>query len=363
MIIGLATIVFLIYGAILLYILKAWETFGSEQLFPVDVGFSIILPVRNEEQHITDCLLSILAQIHSRFEIIVVNDHSTDRTTELVQSFIRNPRVRLYDNLHIGKKSALHTGIVQAQYPWIVTIDADTRFLPEWLTSLSHFTSTCDAIVGPVNIPTSRGMLISLQEWDLVAMQGFTGAGITSQRFFMANGANFAFKKSWYQEVSGYLGNEDIASGDDFFLIEKFRKSRPEAIRYADCDQCVATTAPQMGIVQFFAQRVRWGAKMSKVSSSALQFILGLVWLVNMTWLIMMIAVIDGNVQSWLPATLILFKVIIDFVFLKRVGLFFEKHLQPMRFLLITVPHALYIVIGGLLSALPFSVSWKGRKL
>lgn len=93
---------------------------------------SIIIPARNEEASLGSCLESLIAQTGVQFEIIVVNDHSTDRTQEIAISF---PGVRVIDAGPLppgwtGKNNAVATGAREARAPWLLFTDADTIHLP-----------------------------------------------------------------------------------------------------------------------------------------------------------------------------------------------------------------------------------------
>lgn len=93
---------------------------------------SVIIPARNEEASLGTCLQSLTQQSDISFEIIVVNDHSTDRTQEIAESF---PGVRVLDAGPLpagwtGKNNAVATGARDARCPWLLFTDADTLHLP-----------------------------------------------------------------------------------------------------------------------------------------------------------------------------------------------------------------------------------------
>ena len=93
---------------------------------------SVIIPARNEEACLGDCLQSLVSQAGVQFEIIVVDDHSTDRTREIAQSF---PGVRVIDAGPLpqgwtGKNNAVTTGARQSRGQWLLFTDADTVHLP-----------------------------------------------------------------------------------------------------------------------------------------------------------------------------------------------------------------------------------------
>src|ERR1700722_5850817 len=93
---------------------------------------SVVVPARNEEVCLRDCLQSLVAQTGIAFEIIVVDDHSTDRTREIAESF---PNVRVTDAGPLpdgwtGKNNAVFTGASKARGEWLLFTDADTVHFP-----------------------------------------------------------------------------------------------------------------------------------------------------------------------------------------------------------------------------------------
>ncbi len=102
----------------------------TDRSLPVEV--SIIVPARNEEASLGDCLESLTAQTGVVFEIIVVDDGSTDRTRAIAQSFAR---VRVISPEPLpdgwtGKNNAVVAGAKEAHGPWLLFTDADTVHLP-----------------------------------------------------------------------------------------------------------------------------------------------------------------------------------------------------------------------------------------
>jgi glycosyltransferase involved in cell wall biosynthesis len=93
---------------------------------------SVVIPARNEERSIGRCLASLIAQEGVDFEMIVVNDHSTDRTREIAASFA-NVQVLDAPPLPAGWAGKCHAAFVGAQHArgqWLLFTDADTLHLP-----------------------------------------------------------------------------------------------------------------------------------------------------------------------------------------------------------------------------------------
>src|SRR5215469_6856568 len=97
---------------------------------------SVVIPARNEQASLGGCLESLVPQSGVAFEILVVNDHSSDRTAEIAGSF---PGVRVIEAGPLargwtGKNNAVACGAREAKGEWLLFTDADTMHLPESLS-------------------------------------------------------------------------------------------------------------------------------------------------------------------------------------------------------------------------------------
>ena len=98
---------------------------------------SVIMPAYNAESYLQEAIDSILNQTIKDLELIIVDDGSTDRTVEIIQSNLdRDPRIRLIQNEHQGANKARNTAIMAAKYPWIGAMDADDIAEPNRLERL-----------------------------------------------------------------------------------------------------------------------------------------------------------------------------------------------------------------------------------
>lgn len=114
-------------------------------------SMSVLIPVRNEETNIRATLESILASTDAEFEILVLDDHSTDRTAAIVSEFVaRTDRVRLESAPPLpvgwcGKQHACHVLAKHARHPLLVFMDADVRLAPDALKRMNQFMSRSKA--------------------------------------------------------------------------------------------------------------------------------------------------------------------------------------------------------------------------
>ena len=85
---------------------------------------SVVIPAFNAEKYIATCIDSVLAQSYSNFEIVVVDDGSTDNTIDLISEY-KNPRIKTYSQVNSGSASARNHGVQKASGEWIAFIDSD----------------------------------------------------------------------------------------------------------------------------------------------------------------------------------------------------------------------------------------------
>lgn len=102
---------------------------------PDNMQFSVIIPLYNKEVTITRALWSVLNQTFQKFEIIVVNDGSSDNGPDIIKDFT-DPRIRLVNQENQGVSAARNRGIAEAQNDLIAFLDADDEWLPEFLETI-----------------------------------------------------------------------------------------------------------------------------------------------------------------------------------------------------------------------------------
>lgn len=374
-----------IYTLLLLWSRNAWVHAGNVRREESDGELpliTVIIPARNEENNIQACLQSIINQRYPRekYEIIVVDDHSTDNTCEIVNA-IRNPHVRLIRLQEVlkdmktraYKKMAIAAAINVAKGELIVTTDADCVAGKEWLSAISacYHTSRADLIVMPVRIKSGNNPLSVFETLDFLSLQGMTGALVSRGKISMANGANLCYTKELFTRLNGFEGIDHIASGDDMLLAEKAR-SAGAVIHYLKDPAVIVDTNPSPGLKSFFRQRIRWASKSSGYKDARIKWVLGLVYLLNLSMVLLLIKSMQGcNCEAEIfggigPASafciLLGGKIFFETIFLWPVAGFFKQKRLLWYFPLAQLPHMLYVVSSGFLGLFG-SYEWKGRRV
>lgn len=237
------------------------------------LNFSIVIAARNEERTISDCLKSVFSQTIDRgqYEVILVDDRSTDRTAEIVQGFLQE-----HPNLSIvtitqtpggisPKKHAIAKGIAQALCEIIVFTDADCRVLPTWLATISeHFAPDVGLVQGITNYAYVQGMnkmFFNLQAVDFLSHGVVAAAAIGADFPLNSNANNLSFRKAAFDAVGGYGAAGSVVSGDDDLLLQKIYKSKAWKIKFMADLRGAVETLPTTTWKAVFEQRKRWGSK------------------------------------------------------------------------------------------------------
>ncbi|MEP7373782.1 MAG: glycosyltransferase [Chitinophagaceae bacterium] len=360
---------FVCYGILILYYWQSWKSnpgFTAPDEIP-SIHISIIIPARNEEKNIRSLLEALRDQAYPKelLEIIVVDDHSTDATGEIVIEFPEVKLLKLEDDaINSYKKKAIEKGIGSASGKMIITTDADCIPPPGWLQTIVSFKEKTNAvfIVAPVVFDCNSEIVQVFQAMDFMVLQGITGASVNRKIHSMCNGANLAYERKVFYEVDGFAGIDHIASGDDMLLMHKIAKKYPDRIQYLKSPEAIVSTKPMQSWTSFFNQRIRWASKAMHYNDKRIFWVLLLVYLFNLSFLVLLIAGFWNH--SWWLFFLIawMFKTIVEFPFFYSIAAFFKKQWAIKWFFFFQPIHIFYTIISGLFGQFG-KYEWKGRKV
>ncbi len=362
----------LIYVVLVFYMRKGWRRLDMPQVLPVPgARVAVIIAARNEEENIGRTIECILRQDFPKdlLEIIIVDDHSDDRTSAVVQAYA-DRGVRLIqwnesDKLNSYKKKAIAKAIDTCTSDIIVTTDADCRMEPEWLRTVVGYFEQQDLYLlsSPVIYSEEKSFFERLQTLEFLYLIGLGAAGIGHRDPTTCNGANLAYRKDIFFALGGFNGIDDLASGDDELFLHKVAEKYPEKIGFCKSRNAIVYTDAKVDIHAFLSQRKRWASKSTRYKNKRVVILGVLIWLYNLVLLGMFVAgifVASGYLNLFVIS--LLAKLVVEYFFIQPIA-DFAKRKELLRHLpLLTFLHIIYFVYIGLLGNVG-KYDWKGRRV
>ncbi|KAF2079468.1 glycosyltransferase family 2 protein [Flavobacterium sharifuzzamanii] len=354
--------IYIVSISLLIYGFFRVKKYQKTDLKP-QTSFTIIVPFRNEEENLPKLLESFskLNYPTDLFEVILVDDASIKKFQ--VSSF--RFQVSIIENIRISsspKKDAITTAIQYVKTDWVITTDADCIVPEKWLLTLDNYIqqNKVAMLAGAVTYQCENSFLDHFQQLDLTSLQGATIGSFGLNKGFMCNGANFAYRKSLFEKLNGFDGNDKIASGDDVFLLQKAIEKFPDEVHYLKAQEAIVVTKPTENWKTLFHQRVRWAAKTSSYRSSFGKLLGLIVFFGNLSFVIGFFFLLFG---IWSYPIFVLFafsKFAIDCVLLSITNQFLTKTriksllLSSLLYPFFSSTVALYSLFG--------SYEWKDRQ-
>lgn len=289
---------------------------------------SVVVPLHNEETCALRTLQALEVQEYQGdWEVICVNDRSTDRTSEILEDYCRNrPRFRV---LHVPmdapplaspKKRALETGFAVAKFEVLAIMDADCIPSPQWLRSMAGCFQGKIAIVqgGKKNLGNS-GLLHAYQKLDTLGFTLIECAGFSMGKPMLASAAAMAYRKDLFYKVGGFSDLMQYTSGDDDMLVHKMVRE-PVDFCYNLDPGAIIETEPVNTWKALLNQRARWASNGTNYSNPCYVLFLALIYSLYVWLTVGPVLALLGFVEWelwWMP---LLAKVAVDTLFLSIGG-------------------------------------------
>lgn len=359
----------LLYAVLIFYYFYHWLHVKEYSVtINPSLFISVVVAARNEENNIGNLLLALQQQSYPShlFEVIVVNDFSTDNTSGKIQNF-KSDRIHLiqpHSNPNkSSKKKAIQAGVLKAKGELIVITDADCVPKKNWLLSITSFYNKTQSvfIAAPVKLKTTSSLLSILQSLDFITLQGITAASVSANSHSMCNGANLAYLRSAFFEVDGFSGIDKRASGDDMLLMYKIWKKHPAKVQYLKNEEAIIETDPMPTWKGFFQQRIRWSSKAGYYNDWRIKSVLLFVYFFNCLFFVLLSVAFFQSYYWWVFVFYLIAKVGIELPFVFSVAKFYKEEKLMIYFPFLQPLHILYTVLIGFVSQLG-TYNWKGRK-
>jgi cellulose synthase/poly-beta-1,6-N-acetylglucosamine synthase-like glycosyltransferase len=361
-----------LYLVVLIYLIKGWAALrkpkAKANATALSTKVTLLIAARNEEENITLTIEDILAQDYPKhlLEVIIVDDHSTDRTAEIISSYssqgIKLLQMNEAQKLNSYKKKAIAEAIKLSTGDLMVATDADCRMGSQWLSSVvSYYESEQPVMISsPVAYFQEKTLFERLQTLEFSYLIGIGASFIGNGRASTCNGANFAYRKDVFYEVGGFTGIDDLASGDDELLLQKVAECYPGRIGFLKEREAIVYTHAKPTLADFLQQRRRWASKSTKYKDKSVVALAVGIWLFNLSMLIN--ACLSFYSVSFLQlfGLQLLLKYLFEAAFLLPITTFFKRSGLIGLLLILSPIHILYFVYVGLIGNTS-KYQWKGR--
>jgi cellulose synthase/poly-beta-1,6-N-acetylglucosamine synthase-like glycosyltransferase len=362
----------LIYAAYL-KLITHWKTnicnYNSEkQTAEKIINVTLLIPYRNEKQHLPQLVNSIKSQVYpsEHIQVIFINDHSHDGGFEWIEQLHQNtPNIfslSLQEN-NAGKKEALSLGILHATGELIIQTDADCIFGEHRVNEFvkAYLQNPNLLLAAPVKMASHKQSFVNMiDRTELMSLQAASAGSALCQKPLMINGANMAYGSDVIKQLNDPF-NKKITSGDDQFLLLKFIENKQD-IHYLLSDEATVSTFPTETIGRFFKQRIRWSSKTKHYTSSYIRKVAILTFSVSMvlvTYLVL--SFIDIKFAVYFVAFFI-GKTMIEFPLLKEFAKKTNQKISIRDFVFTQLIYFLYISIVAV-AVFCYNPRWKGRSI
>ncbi|HZY38639.1 MAG TPA: glycosyltransferase [Mucilaginibacter sp.] len=359
-----------LFTAVITFLIIGWHRVKKPRI--KTSGFTtrvtVLIAARNEEEKIHLTIDDLLAQDYPKelTEIIIADDHSTDRTSEIIKSYADRGVKLLQLNedkpLNSYKKKAIAEAIRLSTGDLMVATDADCRMSAKWLSSIVGYYEANQPymISSPVSYFEEKSLFERMQTLEFYTLIATGAAFIGHNHASTCNGANLAYRKDIFYEVGGFKDIDDLASGDDELLLQKVAARFPGKIGFLKCFDTIVYTHAKHNLQEFMHQRRRWASKSVKYKDKKVVAVVVGLWLFNVSVGLNLLLGFYDRTFFYICAGQLLLMALLELILLWPVTGFFKR-----RSLLILIPisiplYVTYFIYIGMIGN-KGKYLWKGR--
>ncbi|MBI9042604.1 glycosyltransferase [Lutibacter sp.] len=368
----IAIVISVLYSSLIIGFIVGFnnlKTFKNIKFIPKNT-FSIVIAFKNEVENLPNLLQSI-SKINypaNLFEILLVNDNSIDGFEKIITNFInQNPQlpIVLLNNKRISnspKKDAISTGIQNSTFDWIVSTDADCEVPINWLQNFNQVIEEKKPflISAPVSFNNKNSFLFHFQNLNFISLIGSTIGGFGIKKPFMCNGANLCYSKKIFIELNGFAGNENIASGDDIFLLEKMTEKYPIKTHFLKSEDAIVLTNSEKTWKQFLNQQIRWASKSTSYKNNFAKFVGITVFAENLLVLLTITMALLNPLYWKIGFIIFIQKTLFDFILINKTAQFLKNKKSLKYFPIISLLYPFFIIFIAVITNFK-KYEWKGK--
>lgn len=358
----------LVYLIALSWAILQWKSLNS--IKPTEDNYksvSILIPFRNEASNLDKLMKSIkeLAYPREKLEVILVDDHSTDDSSEVLkatsESIPFSVQVLNLPETIYGKKEAIKSAVAAASHEVMLCTDADCIFNADWVQHMqAPFHTGAHFVSAPVFFTNQMSLLAGMLQIEFSSLIGIGGITIQRKKPVMSNGANMAFLKVDFEQLNVYDEAAEVPTGDDVFLMNAIALAYPGTLIFQKNQKASVFTEAPKSLKDFFQQRIRWASKWKKVGNGANSGTAVAVFLFHLMW-ITAIPYMFTEGYYVLAASLLLSKALVEFVYLQGVLQVGGLRAKFVPLVLLQLFYSFYVVFFAIVANFA-RYSWKERR-
>jgi cellulose synthase/poly-beta-1,6-N-acetylglucosamine synthase-like glycosyltransferase len=325
---------------------------------------SIIVAARNEENFIGSCLNSLLEVDYpvEKLEIIAVNDHSSDRTAEIIAGLSsRFPRIKLVStnqekgNLR-GKTNAVAAGIAVSKGEILMFTDADCIVPKDWVCETVKYFTPETGIVGGYTLLDSHGPFEEMQTLDWVALFNTAAATAGWNIPLTAIGNNLSIRRTAYEQTGGFE-KIPFSVTEDYAIVRAILAKTPFRISFPLNPRTMVKSNPCKTWNQLYRQKQRWGVGGLDVIPLGF-FVMAITWALKS---LLLLGVFFATLPVWIGVFLL--KCAADCYYLWKPLRRLNALYYLRSILFFEIYFTLYVVIIPFIALFSKRVVWKERSL
>ena len=354
-------IISVIYLVIISVILNSVKSiFNSTILKSISkIKISVVIAAKNEEKNLPALISSLVKQSYAAdlFEVIIIDDNSSDNTFEKAKSLTENFNhfsvYKATDKKFPGKKGALEFGIAKAKNPFVLITDADCQPDKKWIESFaSKLDSDNDFVFGIAPFIQDKTPVNKISCFENLRTQLLTLSFANLGLPYSAAARSFGFRKDSFEKLSGYKNTTETLSGDDDLLLREAVKHKMKIDIVADDDSFVYSNTSKS-----FAEYLKQKTRHTSTSLHYLfihKLLLGLWHLINMYMLFSPILIII-NINFLI---LFLVKIGVDIYLVSSAKKYFGYKFNFLEIIVYQIIYEFMLIIN-FFNAIFRKVEWK----
>jgi len=363
--------IYIFIAAVAVYLARTLFMFiGASKIRRKSVGrndfvpsVSVLVPARNEEDTIEECLMALALSNYpkEKFEIIAIDDRSTDSTLQIMQKVAAK-----FDNIKVlsikdeqqkqnlrGKAGALHYGADAAVGDILLMTDADCIVHPDWIRTIAEcYADDNIGLVASFTLVGGKRLFDIIQSVEWIYMNTMASAGVGLNIPLGCYGNNLSVRKKVYEEIGGYK-QIPFSVTEDLSLLKTVHKYG-HSLHYETDVKGTVVTRPCKTFTEYISQHRRWAMGGLTLGWKAVVFVLSsfLMWI--------------GIVASLLTANYLFAILLLLLRFAGDLSIIFPSviKLKQNKLLMYVIPSILFFLIIEII--IPFTlftkkVRWKGQ--